>query len=376
MNKKKIVLMTLLGIVCGYIFFAYANNLIEAKYVTYDGKMTDYNNAKDAVDSLYDKVYECDYPVNFNFNFGAMGSYQKFVTPCTGYYKLETWGASGGDSGSYTGGNGAYTSGTILLTEGITLYVYVGIGGSNINGAASQDATFNGGGAWSSNISTDRQGGGASDIRYFSEAPSTTDLTWNSSIGLKSRIMVAAGGGGGAYWSGDPNGEHGYGGAGGNLVGISPTNSKIAAGGGTQTSGGYLGGGYGNTTSISGSFGLGGTGWYGAGGGSGYYGGGGASWQHNAGACGSSYISGYQGCVAIASSSSLTPRNDSNGVQCTETSASSDITCSYHYSGMVFTNTNMIAGTSSMPTHDGTGTMTGNDGNGYARITYLGKSVS
>jgi hypothetical protein len=32
----------------------------------------------------------------------------------------------------------------------------------------------------------------------------------------------------------------------------------------------------------------------------------------------------------------------------------------------------MIAGNASMPTHDGTSTMTGNDGNGYAKITYLG----
>ncbi|HPZ23740.1 MAG TPA: glycine rich domain-containing protein [Bacilli bacterium] len=52
------------------------------------------------------------------------------------------------------------------------------------------------------------------------------------------------------------------------------------------------------------------------------------------------------------------------------------MTCSYHYSGYVFTNANMIAGNASMPTHDGTSTMTGNSGNGYARITYLGKTLS
>ena len=50
--------------------------------------------------------------------------------------------------------------------------------------------------------------------------------------------------------------------------------------------------------------------------------------------------------------------------------------CSYHYSGLIFTNTNMIAGNTSMPTHDGTGTMTGNSGNGYARITYIGSSLN
>ena len=32
----------------------------------------------------------------------------------------------------------------------------------------------------------------------------------------------------------------------------------------------------------------------------------------------------------------------------------------------------MKAGNESMPTHDGLGTMNGNTGNGYAKITYLG----
>ena len=31
----------------------------------------------------------------------------------------------------------------------------------------------------------------------------------------------------------------------------------------------------------------------------------------------------------------------------------------------------MIAGNASMPIHDGNGNMTGNSGNGYAKITYL-----
>ena len=35
----------------------------------------------------------------------------------------------------------------------------------------------------------------------------------------------------------------------------------------------------------------------------------------------------------------------------------------------------MIAGNASMPTHGGQGTMTGNSGNGYAKITYIGESL-
>ena len=67
---------------------------------------------------------------------------------------------------------GAYTNGIINLTKGTILYVYVG--GSN---------GYNGGGGQSS----DRPGGGATDIRLIE------GVDFNS---LKSRIMVAAGGGG------------------------------------------------------------------------------------------------------------------------------------------------------------------------------------
>lgn len=51
------------------------------------------------------------------------------------------------------------------------------------------------------------------------------------------------------------------------------------------------------------------------------------------------------------------------------TNNTTDITCSYHYSGLIFNKSKMIAGNESMPTHDGTSTMTGNSGNGYAKIT-------
>ena len=48
-----------------------------------------------------------------------------------------------------------------------------------------------------------------------------------------------------------------------------------------------------------------------------------------------------------------------------------DITKSYHKSGFKFTDTVMAAGDESMPTHDGSSTMVGNTGNGYAKITNL-----
>ncbi len=84
---------------------------------------------------------------------------------------------------------------------------------------------------------------------------------------------------------------------------------------------------------------------------------------------GSSFISGHNGCDAIAensTSSSIIHTGQPN-----------------HYSGLVFVDTVMVDGAgynwtnvkgeqTGMPTHDGNGTMTGNTGNVYAKITYLG----
>ena len=113
----------------------------------------------------------------------------------------------------------------------------------------------------------------------------------------------------------------------------------------------------------------------GSGAGGGYYGG--KTQQVNNvcgahGGGGSSYISGYTGCVAITSITDTTPRNDSDGEECTEESAQIDPVCSEHYSGLKFTSPVMKAGNELMPRQDGENLMIGNEGNGYAIITYLG----
>ncbi len=94
--------------------------------------------------------------------------------------------------------------------------------------------------------------------------------------------------------------------------------------------------------------------------GGGYFGGAGGGYSGgtvNSGAGGSSFISGYDGCNAIAENST-----ESNIIHTGQ---------SVHYSGMKFESPEMKAGNEVMPTHDGTLTMTGNDGNGYAKITLI-----
>ena len=305
------------------------------------------------------------------WNYDYTGAVQKFIAPYAGEYKIELWGAQGGNynTTTYEGGKGAYTVGTINLEKRRTLFIYVGQQPANTSTPA---GGYNGGGTCPSEKDADgRTGGGATDIRV-------TSGEWNDSASLASRIMVAAGGGGASYES---DSWYSNGGAGGKLTGLIPTvmsnNAATYYGtGGTQTTGGthhqtgpserIVAG-----MDVTGAFGIGGSGIStdgGAGGGSGYYGGGGTSWASGGGG-GSSYISGYQGCIAITGENDLTAK-------CTQNVANSDITCSYHYSTLKFTSPDMKAGNEEMPTHNGLSTMTGNSGNGYAKITFLKKPTN
>ena len=285
--------------------------------------------------------------------FAYTGSYQTFTAPATGQYKIQVWGAEGGQSvcnGSLCGnpGKGGYAEGIISLNVKDKLYVYVGQKGSNALMAQNTPSSFNGGGYGTSDTETgggyesSGAGGGATDVRLVSG-------DWFNSEGLASRIIVAGGGGGTSY-------AHACG-AGGGLVGGNGNNATNAPGG-TQTTGYAFGYGK-NGEGVGDSDGV-------AGGGGGYWGG--TSYNAAAGESasgGSGYISGHQGCVAITSSTSTAPISG-----CTD--GTTDISCSYHYSGKKFTNTVLQSGTESIPTHDGTSTMTGNAGDGYAVITYIG----
>ena len=301
------------------------------------------------------------------YTFEYTGLPQEYVVPQDGTYKIELWGASGGGE---LKGLGAYTKGDIELTKGTKIYIYVGESGKYNAKNDKVTTSFNGGGSACGGQSKGcASGGGATDIRLVYGK-------WNDSASLKSRIIVAAGGGGAADLKNA--------GSGGGLFGYdsdfqhSNLFSQCKATGGSQIIGG-------NNTCyendmLIGRFGIGGY-WPNdnGSGGSGYYGGASGYGYHSSGAGGSSFISGHKGCIAIASSTSTAPRNDTSEIQCEE--GTEDIVCSKHYSNYVFSNTIMIDGqgynwttekattSEGMPTHDGTSIMTGNVGDGYAKIT-------
>ena len=127
---------------------------------------------------------------NAIYNYAYTGTVSNFTVPETGNYKIEVWGASGGDnySNKYLtanshGGRGGYSSGTITLQKDDTLYVVVG--GRGKYGSGYVVGGFNGGG--SGGAGSSGSGGGATDVRLKSGVTDTESL--------KSRIIVAGGGG-------------------------------------------------------------------------------------------------------------------------------------------------------------------------------------
>lgn len=292
---------------------------------------------------------------------------------------MECWGAAGGtDQTKGTAGRGAYTSGDIEVASADIFFVFVGSKGVPYNSSTSTGGGgFNGGG-WGSSATESGGycsygGGGATDIRLSGN----TNSTWKVDAHLRSRIMVAAGGGGLEHYISYTT-EGGYGGG---LIGGQGYNTTLSHGysnytnfpnsGATQT-------GTGNVSQSSdhkGSFGYAnqgiGSGW-GGGGGSGYWGG--VKGYGQGGSGGSSYISGHAGCVAIVSASS-TAASTAGTVNSVERSK--------HYSGKIFTNTVMVDGggykwTTSrsgtqnvMPKTSGSGTENGHYGDGFCRITYI-----
>ena len=262
---------------------------------------------------------------------------------------MECWGAQGGGNTSYPGGKGSYTRGTLGITTGNVFYVVVGQNGS------AETYIFNNGFKryWFHNSGYIWSGGGSTDIRL-----NDANNNWTDFVSRKSRIMVAASGGGSITYNNPQAGVPG-----GSLVGFPGTskgeNDGVAATAGTQTKGGTTGTGCLSIGQNEIGFGyiVNDDGLTMGGAGNGYYAGG----KGNHGVCtvgvgatGSCYISGYTGCNAITES-------------CAE-NAIAHTGSPNHYSGYVFTNATMIAGNAIMPSPSG-GNETGHGGDGTCIIT-------
>lgn len=265
-------------------------------------------------------------------NFDYTGAVQSITLP-KGIYKLECWGAQGGnrsqDSASATvtgSGLGGYSIGTLTLTQLTTCYIYVGGQGgmSSSTGNVKVEGGFNGDG-FASHESTGEPGnggGGATDVRIAQDS-------------LYARIIVAGGGGG----SGEDNETGGYGG--GETGGAGSGNTSLTQA--SQTSGG--------TNSFG--FGLGGNTYNGGAGGGGWYGGA-SRYSVSSYSTGSDSEGGGGGSGYVYTSS--TAKNYPSGCL---------LNSSYY-----LTDAQTIAGNNSFVSPTGS-SETGHSGNGYCRITVI-----
>lgn len=371
-NNKYIQNAKLIGISNGYIHSDNKNRIFVELFINgfcYTKKY-DSNKINVFFGSCKDRIKFYEYT----------GSEQVFVAPYNGKYHIELWGAAGGKVASFVkpemlkrkNGRGAYVSGDIHLNKGDILYVYVG--GKGKTGKIEKDDNrftafgypssggtggYNGGGNGFEDPETQAGGGGggATDVRLVGGK-------WDNFESLKSRIMVAGGGGGMSRfyeYKNSPSAGTGESGSGGTLKGI---DGKVNFGmieypygrGSTQTSGYKFGIGDNGTLCMTTLNGLGG----GAGGYFGSYSGrcSEEAWQVPGGAGGgSSYVSGCQGCKAI---DKLSTENNIKMLKKSE-----------HYSKLVFTNIIMKSGDDEMPNPKNGKKMIGNDNNGYARISYI-----
>lgn len=201
--------------------------------------------------------------------FNYTGGIQSFTVPNNGLYKLEVWGAKGGNaySGgvSKSGGNGGYSCGYVELKKNQILYIVCG------------GITYNGGGTGSYAFSYGN-GGGATHI---AKVPGLLkNIGYSSFVTSKNGLIVAGGGGGACVDDLDYGPLAGNGGSGGGTSGGSGDGGRYGSGqGGTQT---------GSPGNNAGGFGYGGNGRYSGGAGGGFYGGSGGTTDSYCGAGGGS----------------------------------------------------------------------------------------
>ena len=231
------------------------------------------------------------------------GTYKSITLP-KGTYKLECWGAQGGNgtaspsnNSQLFGGKGGYSYGVFSPTSDIVLYLYSGGQGSTATGSTSSgpNGGYNGGGAGSkngsnnSNTQTSGGGGGATHIA------TTSGLLNTLSSSTASILLIAGGGGGAGGWYGSFSTQSSNGGyGGGNSGGSAANGGGYSVSGGTQSSGYSFGQGASASTHVDQG-----------GGGGGYYGGYCSTGTSDSDICGGGGGSGYINTSKLTSASTI-----------------------------------------------------------------------
>ena len=299
MKKNIIIISYFFGFIsCLIVTTVSAAILYNAKDIEFNpsDESWNVNNMQDAVNDIKDNYIPKSELLGKAWEFDYTGGEQTFNIPIKGTYKIELWGAQGGQyNTTYHGGYGAYTIGNIKYDSNQKIFINVG-GAPEFSSIVAEEKKggYNGGGASTyRNDCVNNAGGGATSVAYVSGE------LLKLSNQRDSVTMVAAGGGGAGYYSST---RYGIGGSGGGIEGNageygSASNCEGFGYGGTQNSGGslYLLAGHAYASSYNvpeAGFGFGSSGDVkigGSGGGSGWFGGRGTSCLGGGGG-GSSYI--------------------------------------------------------------------------------------
>ena len=224
---------------------------------------------------------------------------QEWTIPSSGTYQIQTWGAQGGNAGSYVGGTGAYMKGEFTLSGGETLKILVGQQGGTYAKTVDSITSGGGGGSFvsaSSNTPLIVAGGGGGSHHATSYFSSNGRSATNQTYGI-----TATGGIGSDNGLGGASPGSYAGGGGGGFTGNGATSTSGQDRRGYSFVNGGIGGFGTEHTSVSvssvGGFGGGGGGWVNnetrPGGGGGYSGGDGSDYASpQSGGGGGSYNSG------------------------------------------------------------------------------------
>lgn len=232
-NLNKILFFILGGIFfCGMSVYATTIILSENIQFTPENVNWKVTNIEEAVNDLYEKVNDGTNDlsgfINLPWNYEYRGSEQKFTVPVSGYYKLETWGAQGGNAETTIGGYGAYSVGTIYLEKSQILYLNVGGMGANsvVGSNKVTNGGYNGGGNGYQMANNLYAGGGGGATHIATKSGLLSTLSNNRD----SILIVSSGGAGGYYY----DYKRFVGNSGGGYIGGYSYDSSKA---GTQTSG-------------------------------------------------------------------------------------------------------------------------------------------
>jgi hypothetical protein len=209
----------------------------------------------------------------------------RWTVPATGNYRIDCYGAKGGDAPGQRGGYGARIQGDFSFTEGTILQILVGQPGVNTSHSQDGQPVASGGG-WSGVINTSDSpliiagGGGGGARNSWTNAPGRGGVTGQNGSRWDNSINSPAGTGGNGA-SGDTTGGPGAGFFSNASAGCGSGDPARRFTSGESANGGESARCWGGGNARGGFGGGGGGGGLAAGGGGGYSGGAGGQWSSN-----------------------------------------------------------------------------------------------